>query len=84
MAQHIYLLTIILPLAAIVAIFTMKYASAAFQAYAVRKSDLAYRALAEQAAAAQRENSAALTAIREDVARLSATVTAIAAVLKDV
>jgi hypothetical protein len=83
-APHIYLLTIILPLAALVFVFSVKYASAAFQAHAVRKSDLAYRALAEEALAAQRENKAALAAVREELAALSATVTAIAVVLNDV
>lgn len=84
MAEHVYLLTICLPLAAIVLIFGMRYFSAVQQARARRDSDEAYRAVAEKAATAGTETAAALAAIGEAVADMRTRLAAVEKILKDV
>ena len=77
MAEHVYLLTLLLPLATVLIIFGMKYYAAVQQAKARLASDDAYRQVAEQAAAAQAEAAAAL-------ADLKVRLTAIEKILKEV
>lgn len=77
MAEHVYLLTLLLPLATVLIIFGMKYYAAVQQAKARLASDDAYRQVAEQAAAAQAETAAAL-------ADLKIRLTAIEKILKEV
>lgn len=84
MAEHVYLLTLILPLGTILAIFGMKYVSAAVQSWAVKAADQNYRALAEQAMTVQQENAATLAAMKEDLAKLSASMTSVETILKQV
>lgn len=64
MAEHVYLLTLLLPLATVLIIFGMKYYAAVQQAKARLASDDAYRQVAEQAAAAQAETAAALADLK--------------------
>ena len=64
MAEHVYLLTLFLPLGTVLIIFGMKYYAAIQQAKARLASDEAYRQVAEQAAAAQAETAAALADLK--------------------
>jgi len=84
MSTSIYLLTICLPLGAVLLIFGMKYFSAAFQARVRGAGDAAYRALAEQAVAAQEENRAALAAVRSELSKVAASLAAVEKILKQV
>ena len=84
MAEHVYLLTISLPLATILLVFAMRYAAAAVQARATKASEEAYRVLAERAVAAQQENAAALATIKAELAKLSASQASVEAILKQV
>lgn len=84
MAEHVYLLTLILPLATILAVFGMKYGSAAVQAWATKSGEQQYRALAEQALAVQQENAATLASMKHDLVKLSASVASVETILKQV
>ncbi|MCU0633968.1 MAG: hypothetical protein MUE41_03760 [Gemmatimonadaceae bacterium] len=84
MKEHVYLLTLLLPLAALVLVFGMKYRAEALQARAAAAADARWRELAEEALARQRDTETALTAMRGDLAKLTASITAIEAILKDV
>lgn len=84
MSEHVYFATIILPLAAILIIFAMKYWASIVQAHAKQANDDAYRALAEKSAAAQQECSLALAEIRDGIAKLSRSQAEVEAVLKQV
>lgn len=84
MAKHVYLLTIVLPLATVLIVFAMKYAAVAIQTRATRASEQAYRALAERSASAQQDSVAAPASIRSDIARLSASLASVETVLKQV
>lgn len=84
MQPSVYLLTIFLPLGAIIAVFAMKYWSAVQQAKARLANDEAYRQLAEQAAAAQAEAARTLAEIRASLAEVSGRVASIEQVLKQV
>ncbi len=84
MAEHLYLLTITLPLATILLVFGMRYFSAVQQARARLANDDAYRQIAEKAANAQSETATALTAIQAALADVRARLTAVEKVLKDV
>ena len=84
MAEHVYLLTLILPLGTILAVFGMKYVSAAVQAWAVKSNAQDYRTLAEQAMTVQQENAAALASMKDDLAKLSASMTSVEIILKQV
>ncbi|MBZ2209886.1 hypothetical protein [Massilia soli] len=64
MAEHVYLLTLFLPLGTVLLIFGMKYYAAVQQAKARLASDDAYRQVAEQAVAAQAETAAALADLK--------------------
>jgi hypothetical protein len=68
----------------ILIVFGMKYFSAAFQARARLANDEQYRALAEQAAAAQSENQTTLSEIRAELARVAISLTAVEKILQQV
>jgi predicted negative regulator of RcsB-dependent stress response len=70
MAEHVYLLTLFLPLATVLIIFGMKYYASVQQAKARLASDEAYRQVAEQAAAAQAETAAALADLKTRLATI--------------
>lgn len=70
MAEHVYLLTLLLPLATVLIIFGMKYYAAVQQAKARLASDDAYRQVAELAAAAQAETAAALADLKMRLAAI--------------
>jgi hypothetical protein len=84
MPEHIYLLTLFLPLGTILIVFAMKYISAAYAARARLKEDAAYRALAEQALAAQQESLAMQASLRTELASLRASFASIEQILKQV
>ncbi|CUI09008.1 hypothetical protein LXA47_30050 [Massilia sp. P8910] len=84
MSEHVFLITIGLPLATILLVFGMKYFAAIAQAKARLASDEAYRQLAAQAAAAQSETAAALAAISGHLAEVKTRVAAVEKMLRDV
>ncbi|MDQ1813047.1 hypothetical protein RBA41_06985 [Massilia sp. CCM 9210] len=84
MSEHVFLITIGLPLATVLLIFGMKYFAAIQQAKARLASDEAYRQLAAQAAAAQTETAAALAAVNAHLAELKTRVAAVEKMLRDV
>ncbi|HEY5411523.1 MAG TPA: hypothetical protein VIJ94_12435 [Caulobacteraceae bacterium] len=84
MPISVYLITICLPLATVLIIFAMKYASAAFQARARLANDAEYQALIENATAAQSETLAAVSAMRGELSRISASLAAVEKILQQV
>ena len=84
MTNLFYLLTLCLPLATILLVFAMRYASAVQQAKARLANDDAYRQIAERAATAQAETAAALSSIRATLADTGARLTAIEKILGEV
>lgn len=84
MAEHVYLLTILLPLATILIVFAMKYGAAALQAQATKAHQQAYQALAEKSAVAQQDNAAALASIKAEITQLSTSLASVEAILKQV
>lgn len=80
----IFLLVTILVLVTILLIFAMKYFSAARQARLRITSDDACCDLAEKAVKAQAESAAALSSLQGGVADISARLTSVEKVLKDV
>lgn len=84
MSEHIYLLSIGLPLATVLLIFGMRYLSLVMQARARLANDEAYRQLAEKSAAAQAAAATALANIDATLADLKARVAGVEKVLKEV
>ncbi|HLZ65854.1 MAG TPA: hypothetical protein VKQ29_06460 [Aliidongia sp.] len=84
MSEHLYLLTICLPLVTILLVFGMRYFSAIQQAKARLAGEDAYRRIAEQAVAAQAENATALAAIQAVLADVSTRLIAVEKILKEV
>jgi hypothetical protein len=84
MPVWLYLLTISLILGTILVVFGMKYFSALFQARARLANDALYRTLAEKAVAAQSENQVVLSAIRTELASVSASLGAVEKILQQV
>jgi Tfp pilus assembly protein PilO len=84
MSEHLYLLSICLPLATIVLVFGMRSYSAIQQAKARLANDEAYRRIAEKAVACQSENAIALSAIQAALGDLRTRMTAIEKMLKEV
>ncbi|MGI9169995.1 MAG: hypothetical protein ACR2FH_07455 [Caulobacteraceae bacterium] len=84
MTALFYLLTLCLPLATILIVFAMRYASAVQQAKARLANDAAYRQIAEKAATAQSENATALSSIQTTLADAGARLTAIEKILGEV
>ena len=84
MAEHLYILTICLPLGTILLVFGMRYFSAIQQARARLANDDAYRQIAEKAATAGAETATALTAIQAALADVRTRLTAVEKILKEV
>lgn len=84
MSPTVYFLTLCLILGTILAVFGMKYFSAAARARAGGATDEAYRALAEKAVTAQAENAASLAAISGELSNVIARLGAVEKILKDV
>lgn len=84
MAEHVYLLTLFLPLATALLIFGMKYYASVQQAKARLASDEAYRQVAEQAAAAQAETAATLAAMNATLGDVKARLAVVEKILKEV
>ncbi|MDH7973776.1 hypothetical protein QH494_16415 [Sphingomonas sp. AR_OL41] len=84
MSEHVYFLSIFVPLAAILAIFGMKYYAAIASARARLAGDEAYRKLAEQCALGQSETATRLAAIESATAQIGQRLASVEAILKDV
>lgn len=84
MSNGVYYITIAVMFGTVILVFAMKYGSAVFAARARLAGDAAYRALAERALAVQAEQQAALTGLREDLARLATSVASVEKILKQV
>ena len=84
MSSNIYLLTIILPLVAIVFIFGLRYRAQVQQTQARLANDEAYRQLAEKAAATQAATATTLASIDATLAELKARLSGVEKVLKEV
>jgi hypothetical protein len=84
MSEHVYLLTIGLPLLAVLLVFAMKYGSAAVQVRARLENDSAYRDIAEKAAALQARSVSSLAAIEGELSEIKTRLGAIEKVLKEV
>lgn len=84
MSEHLYLLTICLPLGTILLVFGMRYYSAVQQAKARLANGEAYRQIAEKAVAAESENATALSSIQAALADVRTRLTAIEKILKEV
>jgi len=84
MSEHLYLISICLPLGTILLVFAMRSLSAVRQAQARVANDGAYRQLAEKAADAQAETATALAAIQTALADVRTRLAAVEKVLKDV
>ena len=84
MAPLHFFMTLFLIFGTILAVFAMKYTSAASAARARVENDAAYRLLAERGVAAQVESQAAISAMQVEVAKAVASLAAIEKVLKQV
>jgi len=84
MTELLYLLTLCLPLGAILLVFGMRYFSAVQQAKARLANEGAYRAIAEKAATAESETATALSSIQAALADVRTRLTAIEKILKEV
>lgn len=84
MAEHVYLLTLFVPLGTVLLIFGMKYYAAVQQAKARLASDEAYRQVAEQAAAAQAETAATLAAMNATLGDVKARLAVVEKILREV
>ena len=84
MSTPLYLLSICLPLGAVVLVFGMRYVSVIVQAKSRLAHDDAYRRIAETAANAEAAAATALTAIQASPADAATRLTAIEKILKDV
>ena len=84
MSEHVYLLTLGMPLLTVLLVFGMRSLSVMRQARLQHDSQEAYRELLEKSAAAQAQTAAALSSISASLADLSSRVAAIEKVLKEV
>jgi Tfp pilus assembly protein PilO len=84
MHEHVYLLTIGLPLLTILLVFGMRYYAAVQQAKARLANDDAYRAVAEKAVSAQADTANALAAMNATLADLKSRLAAVEKILKEV
>jgi hypothetical protein len=76
--------TVGVPVLAITVIFAMRYGALAFRARMQMAADAEYKALAQDAAAAQTEMAASLAGVRAQLAAVAASLAAIEKVLKQV
>lgn len=84
MSEHIYLLTLSLPLAAMLIVFGMKYWAAAHKARAESASAEAYRELASKATAALAESNATLATMQATLADMKGRLAGVEKMLKEV
>ena len=84
MSESVFLITIILPLITILAVFAMRYYAAIQQAKARLANDNAYRQIAEQSAAAQAETARRLASMDAALGDLKSRLAAVEKVLKEV
>jgi Tfp pilus assembly protein PilO len=84
MTEHLYILTVCLPLATVLLVFGMRYFSAVQQARARLANDDAYRQIAAKASSAEAETATTLSSIQATLADVRERLTAIEKVLKDV
>ena len=84
MSETVYLISICLPILAVVVVFGMRYRAQVLQAQARLANDEAYRALANQAAASQAATAAALASMGAALAELRAGVAGVEKILKQV
>jgi hypothetical protein len=84
MSDHLYLLSIMSLFGSVVGIFGMKYYFTAQRTRSQQAEDAAYQALAEKAAIAQSEAVASLKSIQSTVLEISARLTTVEKILKDV
>jgi hypothetical protein len=84
MSENIFLLTLGLPLAAIVAVFAMRAMAAVKQAKLRFDNDEQYRRIAETSAAAQAETAAALKSLNASLADVQSRLAQVEKVLKEV
>jgi hypothetical protein len=76
MSEHVYLLTILLPLGTVLIIFALKYGSAAYQARARSASEVAYRELAQSIVSVQSETAVSLAAMQAELVQIATRVAA--------
>lgn len=84
MSSAIYLASLCILFGTIIAIFAMKYFSAAFAARAKIANDKSWSELAEKAVAVQTQSQSTLSAIRGELASVSASLAAVEKILKQV
>jgi hypothetical protein len=84
MTEHLYLLTIFMPLGTILLVFGMKYVSAAVQARSRALNEGSYRELAEKAVAVQSGNASSLSALQTALSEISTRLAAVEKILKEV
>jgi len=84
MSEHVYFISMGVLFGTILAIFGLKYISAAYQARARMEGDDAYRALAQKSAETQSEAATALTAIKGELTDIKLRLTAVEKILKAV
>jgi type VI protein secretion system component VasK len=84
MHEHVYLLTIGLPLLTILLVFGMRYYAAVQQAKARLAGEGAWREVAEKAAAAQAETASALATMNATLLELKSRMAAVEKILKEV
>jgi uncharacterized membrane protein len=84
MTTAIYFTTIGIIVGTILLVFGMKYVSAAYQARARIQGEAAYRELADKAVTAQFQNTASLTAMAGEIAKIAAQLAGVEKILKEV
>lgn len=84
MSETLYLLTLCIPLAALLLIFGMKYFAAVQQARALLGQERAYKELAAQVSRVQTETAVVLSLINASLSELSARTASIDQILKQV
>jgi hypothetical protein len=84
MSEHLYLLSIGLPLVTLLVIFGMKYFSNLSQARVRILEENAYRSLAQKAVAAQSDAAASLAVLQSELSQITARLTGIEKILKEV
>ena len=84
MSTEVFLTTLSLIFGTILLVFAMKYFSTVLAARAKLANDDSLRTLAQQAVAAQSENRATLSSMRDEIAKLSASLAAVEKILRQV
>jgi hypothetical protein len=84
MSEHLYLLSIGLPLMTILVIFGMKYFSNLSQARVRILEENAYRSLAQKAVAVQSEAAASLALLQSELSEINTRLAAVEKILKAV